>query len=329
MTLHTILGANGAVGRELSGALTAAGHRLRQVRRHPKKESPNDELVVADLLDATSTAAAIAGSDVAYLVAGVPYSTTMWQDQWPRIISNVINACIRSGTALVFFDNVYAYGSVNGSMTEETPFNPCSRKGEIRATIATTLLDAMRADTLKAMIVRSADFYYPQTAGATNSMLNAIVFDRLRTSKVPQWVGNPDVPHSFSYTPDIGRSLAMLGTSPESFGQTWHALTTPEPHSGRELVHLACQIAEQTTRLQNAPRWMVRVLGLFQPPLREQTEMIYQFEQPYVFSSAKLTHAFGASATPYRDAFQQVWANGDAGETLGHAPGKRFGQTVG
>jgi nucleoside-diphosphate-sugar epimerase len=306
MALHTLLGANGAVGRELSKSLAAAGHTLRQVSRHPRMETPSDEVVVGDLLDPVSTSRAIAGSDVAYLVAGIGYSTDVWQIKWPRIMANVIDACARSGTALVFFDNVYAYGAVQGPMTEATPFNPCSRKGDIRATIANTLLNAMRSGQVNAMIVRSADFYYPQFAGATTSMLNSIVFERMRASKSAQWFGNPDVPHSFSFTPDIGRSLAMLGTSADAFGQTWHALTTPEAHTGRELVRLASEASGTPDKLQNAPRWMMRALGLFQPALREQVEMMYQFEQPYIFSSAKMERAFGASATTYGEAFRQV-----------------------
>jgi len=307
MPLHTILGANGAVGRELSRALTAQGLRLRQVSRHPQREFPSDEVVVADLTNAASTAAAIAGSDVVYLVAGVSYSTAVWQADWPRIMANVMDGCERSGAALVFFDNVYAYGEVSGAMTEETPFNPCSRKGEVRARIATTLLDAIRSQRVTAMIVRSPDFYYPSEPGRTTGMLNAIVFDRLRAGKAPQWLGNPDAQHSFSYTPDLGRSLALLGTSTAAFGQTWHALTTPEQHSGRDLVSLAADIAAVQAKLQNAPRWMIRALGLFQPPMREQVEMLYQFERPYSFSSTELTRAFDVSATPYRDAFREVW----------------------
>jgi len=310
MPLHTILGANGAVGRELSRAVNARGLRLRQVSRHPQREFPSDEVVVADLTNAASTAAAIAGSDVVYLVAGVSYTTAAWQTDWPRIMANVIDGCERSGAALVFFDNVYAYGVIDGAMTEETPFNPCSHKGELRARLATTLLDVIRSKRVNAMIVRSPDFYYPTEPGCTTGLLNAIVFDRLRAGKAPQWLGNPDVPHSFCYTPDIGRSLAMLSTSAAAFGQTWHALTTPEQHSGRELVHLAAEIAGVQAKLQNAPRWMIRLLGLFQPMMREQVEMMYQYERPYIFASTKLERAFRASATPYRDAFGAVWSSG-------------------
>jgi nucleoside-diphosphate-sugar epimerase len=198
---------------------------------------------------------------------------------------------------------------VDGVMTEDTPFNPRSRKGEVRARIATTLLTAMHRKEVNALIVRSPDFYYPQSSGATTSMLNAIVFDRLRASKTPQWLGSPDVPHSFAFTPDLGRSLAILGTTPHAFGQTWHALTTDELLTGRQLVRLACEVSGKPFALQNAPRWMVRLLGLFAPPLREQMEMLYQFERPYRFSSDKLSRAFDVRATPYLDAFRQVCAN--------------------
>ena len=310
MPLHTILGANGAVGRELSRALNARALRLRQVSRHPQREFPSDEIIVADLTNAASTAAAIAGSDVVYLTAGVSYSTAAWQADWPRIMANVIDGCERSGAALVFFDNVYAYGEVAGTMTEETPFNPCSHKGELRARIATTLLDAIRSKRVNAMIVRSPDFYCPSEPGCTTGLLNAIVFDRLRAGRAPQWLGNPDAPHSFSYTPDLGRSLALLSTNAAAFGQTWHVLTTPEQLSGRELVHLAAGIADVQAKLQNAPRWMIRMLGLFQPMMREQVEMMYQYEQPYIFNSTKLEHTFGVSATSYRDAFREVWSSG-------------------
>ena len=93
--MHAILGANGVIARELSGALAAAGTRLRQVSRHPRKINADDEAVAADLLDARATADAVAGSEVAYLVAGLKYEAAVWQAQWPRVMQNVIGACIR------------------------------------------------------------------------------------------------------------------------------------------------------------------------------------------------------------------------------------------
>jgi len=304
---HTILGANGVIGRELSRALAPLGEGIRQVSRSPRAENPADETVVADLLDAEATARAVAGSDIAYLVAGLKYDTAVWREQWPRVMGNAIDACRRHGCRLVFFDNVYAYGRVRGVMTEETPFDPVSRKGEVRAEIATTLLEAMKAGEVEAMIVRSADFYGP---GAALALTHATVFERLGVGKTPQWVGNAKAQHGFTFTPDAGRTLAVLGRSEAAYGQTWHASTSDEAMTGERFVRLACEAAGRPYRIQVAPRWLLRAMGLFNPVLRENDEMMYQFEHDYRFSSAKFEESYGIRATLYREGIGATLAAG-------------------
>ncbi|MBC2732017.1 NAD-dependent epimerase/dehydratase family protein [Thiobacillus sp.] len=295
--MHTILGANGVIARELSQALAAHASDIRQVSRNPRKVNPTDETFVADLLDAQATANAVAGSQVVYLVAGLQYNASVWQAQWPRVMRNAIDACKQHGARLMFFDNVYAYGRVDGVMTEETPFNPISRKGEVRARIATMLLDEMRSGNLQAMIVRSADFYGP---GAVQSFPHATVFERLKAGKTPQWIGNPDSVHTFTYTPDAGRAVAELARSAEAYGQTWHLPTAREPLTGADFVHLACDLAGRPFKMRVAPRWMLKLMGLFMPVLRENDEMMYQFEYDYRFDSSKIESALGLQPTPYR-----------------------------
>lgn len=294
--MHTILGANGIIAQELSRALSAYGSSIRQVSRHPRRVNQTDEIFSADLQDARATADAVAGSDVAYLVAGLPYSASVWQDQWPRVMRNVIDACKQHRTRLVFFDNVYAYGRVDGVMTEATTFNPASKKGEVRAAIATMLLEEMRSGNLQGMIVRAADFYGP---GAVQSFPHATVFERLKVGKTPQWIGNPKAVHTFTFTPDAGRAVALLGTSAEAYGQTWHLPTTKESLTGADFVRLACDQAGRPNKLQVAPRWMLKLMGLFMPVLRENEEMMYQFECDYRFDSSKIESAFGLQPTPY------------------------------
>jgi nucleoside-diphosphate-sugar epimerase len=301
--MHTILGSGGVVGNELSKALGAEGRPVRQVSRTPRRVNPTDETAAADLLDEEAVQRAVRGSEVAYLVAGLKYDAGVWEEQWPRVMNNCIAACQRHGTRLVFFDNVYAYGRVDGVMTEETPFRPTSRKGAVRARIATTLLEAVGRREVEAMIVRSADFYGP---GATLSLTHSTVFERLRAGKTPQWVADPERIHSFTYTPDVGRALAVLGQRAEAFGQTWHAPTSPEYLPVREFLRLACQAAQLPDRVTVAPRWMLRAMGLFVPVLRENEEMMYQFDADYRFSSRKLEDAYGLSATPYAQGIRET-----------------------
>jgi len=296
--MQVVLGANGVIGRELSRHLFAYTHRIRQVSRSPQPVNASDELFNADLLDAQSTANAVAGGTVAYLVAGLQYNTQVWQEQWPKVMRHTIDACKRHGCALVFFDNVYAYGRMEGVMTEDTPYNPCSRKGEVRARIATLLMDEVKRGELRAMIVRAADFYGP---GALLSLTHASVTQRLKAHKTPQWIGDARAQHTFTYTPDARHSLALLGHTDSAYGQVWHALTSKEEMSGEQYARIACELSGRPYKLQVAPRWLLSLMGLAMPVLRENAEMMYQFEHDYRFDSSKAERALGLSATRYRD----------------------------
>ncbi|MBI1425024.1 MAG: NAD-dependent epimerase/dehydratase family protein [Gammaproteobacteria bacterium] len=296
--MHTILGANGTIGRELSRALVAFTPDIRQVSRHPRKVNPGDATVAADLLDVQAVANAVAGSEVVYLVAGLPYKLSVWQEHWPRVMRNVIDACKQHSARLVFFDNVYAYGRVDGVMTEATPFHPTSKKGEVRARIAGMLLDEMRAGNVQAMIARSADFYGPD---AVQSFPYVTIFQRLKAGKSPQWLGRADKIHTFTYTPDAGKALAVLGRSKEAYGQTWHVPTSKEPFTGADFARLACELAARPDKLQVMPRWMMKLAELFIPVLRENAEMMYQFDYDYRFDSSKIESAYGLKPTLYKE----------------------------
>lgn len=145
------------------------------VGRNPHRVEGVAEVVAVDVSDRDQTIRAVAGSTVVHLVLGLKYDIRIWRELWPRIMNNAIEVCKRANAKLIFFDNVYMYGRVSGRMTEQTPFNPCSRKGEIRARIAGTLLEEIRSGRLTALIARSADFYGPQ---ARTTVANLLVFDK-------------------------------------------------------------------------------------------------------------------------------------------------------
>lgn len=302
--MQTILGANGIIGRELSSHLPRFTSQVRQVSRNPQKVNPSDELVKADLLNYSETERAVAGSEVVYLVAGLKYETKVWQQQWPVVMKNTIEACKKHGSKLVFFDNVYAYGKVNGVMTEETPFNPTSKKGEVRATIATLLLNEIKAGNLKGMIIRAADFYGP---GATLSLIHSTVTERLKAGKGAQWIGDMKRIHTFTYTPDAGKTVALLGNAEEAYNQTWHALTSAEKMTGEELIRIAYEIMNMPNKgIQAMSKTGVRLLGFFIPVLREFVEMMYQFENDYIFDSSKAQKFLNENPTSYTVGIQET-----------------------
>ena len=302
----TILGAGGVIANEVGKLLAARKEPFRLVARHARPRAGATEMISADLSDQDQTFRAVAGSSIVYLLVGLKYDHNLWTEMWPRIMANTIGACKRSGAKLIFFDNVYMYGKASGTMTEETPFNPCSRKGEVRAKIATSLINEWKAGGLTAMIARAADFYGPETP---NALPNALVFERLIKNQKASWLANDSVPHSYTYTPDAARSLVLLAESESAWNQTWHVATTPNPPTGKEFIAMAAKQLGVASRYRVLRRPMVRLIGWFQPLVGEVYEMLYQNDSPYLFDSSKFERAFRFSGTSYAEGIRATAAS--------------------
>ena len=298
--LNVLLGAGGPISKGLAEVLLARGRRVRLVSRSGHR-MPGCEVARADLLDPQAVRDAVSPGSTVFLLAGLPYRIDVWTQQWPRIMDNALAACAAAGARLVFFDNVYMYGKVHGTMTEETPFNPCSRKGEIRARIATSLIDEWKKGALTAMIARSADFYGPETV---NSVSNMLVFRPLAVGKKASWLVNDTVPHSFTYTRDAAASLVELAGRESAWNQTWHVPTTGNPPTGREFVAMAARALGVAPTHRVLSRPVLKVAGMFDAVVRESYEMLYQSDSPYLFDSSKYAREFGFGGTSYEKAIQ-------------------------
>jgi nucleoside-diphosphate-sugar epimerase len=292
----TILGAGGAIGNALVKELAARNEPIRLVSRNPKLVPGAAEAVAADLSNLDDTIKTVTGSRIAFLLVGLKYDVKVWRELWPRIMRNAIEAAKRANAKLVFFDNVYMYGKVEGPMTEETPFRPCSKKGEIRAQIATMLLNEMKAGNLTALIARSADFYGP---GARTGIPNVLVFDKLAKGAKASWLVNDSVKHSFTFTPDAARSLVLLADNESAWNQTWHVPTAPDPPTGKQFIELAAKEFGTKPKYRVLTRPMLWMAEWFDTTVRELYEMLYQYEFDYVFDSTKFMKAFHFQPTSY------------------------------
>jgi nucleoside-diphosphate-sugar epimerase len=301
--MQTILGAGGIIGKELAKSLPKYTDKIRLVSRHPKKINPSDEILSADLLDADQILKSVQGSEIVYLTAGLPYNIKTWQTQWPVIMKNVIDACKKHNAKLVFFDNVYAYGLVNRWMTENTPLNPSSKKGEVRKKIDDMILDEVSRGNLKAIIARAADFYGPNTP---LSFVNVMVFDNLKRGKKAQWLINDSVKHSLTYTPDAGKATAILGNTESAYNQVWHLPTDRNALTGKEFIEKTAQEFGLSPRYMVLSRWMLQMVGLFNGIIRESVEMLYQYDSDYLFDSSKFDKAFDFKATSYSQGIRET-----------------------
>lgn len=302
---QTILGAGGVIANNLTTELLSRGKNARLVSRSAKPFQGVTDLVAANLLNAQAVSDAVKGSDIVYLTAGLTYKTKIWQEEWPLLMQNTIEACKRHNAKLIFFDNVYAYGKVDGIMTETTPYNPCSKKGEVRAKIAMQLMEETKKGNLNAIIARAADFYGPATP---LSMLTAMVFENLAKGKTAQYLIRDDVKHSFTYTPDMGKALADLSAEASAWNQIWHLPTSNPAPTGRELIEMTSAEYGVKPKTMILGKTMNRILGIFIPVLREIQEMLYQYEVDYHFDSTKFEKQFGWKPTPYTEGIKQTAA---------------------
>lgn len=301
--IHTIFGAGGPVANALTRQLISKNENVRLVSRRPSTFTGNNVTwQKADLLNYTEVLQAAKGSDIIYLCAGLVYNKAIWQQQWPVIMQNMINVTKETGARFIFFDNVYMYGLVNGPMLETTPYNPVSVKGEVRAETATRLMDEAKAGNINASILRGADFY---GAESLNSFLDGMVLAKYAKGERAQWIGKPKTLHSFSYIPDCGNAMYLLGQKPESDNQIWH-VPTAAPLTGIQFMELAADIFNTKPQYTTINKLMMQLFGLFNPLVKDSVEMYYQYDHNYIFNSDKFEKFFNVKPTTYRDGMVEL-----------------------
>ncbi|MGN7702148.1 NAD-dependent epimerase/dehydratase family protein [Cellulosimicrobium sp. 22601] len=297
--MQTILGANGQIAVELAREL----HRehpgeLRLVSRNPRPVNDTDLLARADLLDAEQTAAAVAGSSTVYFTAGLPADTRLWEERFPTMLRNALDAARAAGAAFAYFDNTYMYPQDDRVQTEETEFAPVGRKGAVRAAMATTVLEEMARGDIPVLIARAPEFYGP---GRTQSFTNTLVLDRIAAGERALVPVRADRERTLIWTPDASRALARLGTTPDAYGQTWHLPTPDHRPTYRELVTLASETFGRSPRYAVLPRWALTAAGVVSAQVRELRELLPRYEHDNRFDSSTFTARFpDFEVTPYR-----------------------------
>jgi nucleoside-diphosphate-sugar epimerase len=301
--MHTILGAGGAVANALTRELSNHNETIRLISRKPiSNPNKNVSWKKADLLNYAELLGASKGSSVIYLTAGLIYDKNIWKAQWPVIMRNVINVAKETQARLIFFDNVYMYGLVNGPMTETTPYNPCSAKGEVRAAIATKLMDEAKAGNIRASIARAADFYGTETM---NSFFDIMVLDKYAKKQKAQWLGSPKKLHSFSYIPDMGKGVYMLGQNQDTDNQIWH-MPTAQALPGKQFIEMAAGIYKGDPKYFAINKFLLWSYGLFNKVVMGTVEMYYQYNHDYIFDSSKFEKEFNFKPTSYENGIKMI-----------------------
>jgi nucleoside-diphosphate-sugar epimerase len=301
----------GQVGKALAAHLAGLGLAVRAVSRHrPPELADGIDWRAADATDPDAAGDAAKGAAVVYQCLNAPY--TQWPERFPPLQRGVLAAAERAGALLVTLENLYAYGPTGGTpLTENLPLAATTVKGRTRAAMTRELLAAADADRVRIAIGRASDFFGP---GITESTLGERVFAKALAGKSADFIGNPALPHTYSYVPDIAAGLATLGTDERAAGHIWH-LPGPPTVTTRELLDLVATEAGHPVGVRSLPKLAVRALGIVNPLMRELAEMTYEFDEPFILDTTRYQSTFGPAGTPLAAAVAATvaWYRSQAG----------------
>lgn len=275
---------------------------MRVVRKSQGGAVPGAELVTADVRDADAVARVTAGATAVYHCVNPLYF------QWPELLlpmtRGIVEGTARSGAKLVVLDNLYMYGDTT-RMAPDTKPSPRSKKGALRVEAANLMLEADRRGDLRVAIGRAADFFGPRAP--LGAIFGERFYRRVLAGKAGECLGDPDMPHSYSYTPDVAAGLVALGTSD---ARGVYMLPVQPAESTRAVIGRFYRALGEDLGVSRAPTWVLRAMGVFSPVVREVVEMVYQWEQPYVVDDARIRDELGLAPTPWDDAIATTvaWA---------------------
>jgi nucleoside-diphosphate-sugar epimerase len=301
---HIVVVGAGQIGTPLVSRLVREDLQVTWVSRTRPRSVPQGVRHVAlDASDPAALARAAAGAHA--LIAAVNpavYDARVWADTLPPLQRGLIEAAGSTGARLVLLDALYLYTTREGPLSPSTRQAPETEKGKIRKQLADMLGQAQRAGQLRATVLRAPDFW---GTGLSSALLTQQALDGMRTGKRPLLIGNPDVPHAFSHRDDVVEALVTLALAPDEVeGQVFHA---PVIHvTPRELVAAFGESLGVGVRPFVAPRWLLRLVGMFSASVRGLVEMLPQWSAPYLVDDASYCQRFGVRATSLAEGAARV-----------------------
>lgn len=302
--LAVILGA-GPVGKAAARVFVERGYEVRFVTRSGQAVGVGETDVRAcDVRDPAALTRTTAGASVILHAVGVPYQD--WFREFPSMQTSVLAAARSTGAVVVFAENLYSYSTKRLPLTEASEEVPPTKKGELRLALSRQWLDAHAAEKVRAVAIRASDYFGPGATRSPNSHFGARFFPGLEAGKPVALLGNPDVPHSYTYLPDYARALVDVALDPTSWGRAWLA-PSMGPTTARTVAEAFARAAGTTVKVGRLPRPMVQMLGWFNPLIREVVEMLYQFEREFTVDASAFEAHFGWKATPLDVAARETW----------------------
>jgi len=247
----------------LLGKLVAQQRHVRGVSRTGTGIPEGVENVRAVLMDQSAAIAASDGASVIHMAANVPYPE--WLSKFPTMIDNAIAAVEAAGAKLILADNLYAYGPVNGPITEQTPERPVGATRSIRPHLAGRPCPwpgAGHHRPRKRLLRTRRPHVAPRRNGART----------LSRGKRPLWFAPLHLPHTFGYSVDTAKALVLLGDDDRADGRIGHT-PAAETLTISDFITLGGNVSGRVRRPLRLPAVTTRAMALFDRRLRGYEEM--------------------------------------------------------
>lgn len=298
-----VLGASGGMGYSIVKELSNRGIEVTAFARTKSKldklfkGEENVTTFQGDIFQVQDIEAAAKGVDVIFQAANIPYPE--WEEKLESFMGNILAAAKVSGANLAIVDNIYAYGRSDGrKVQEDFPKNPHTKKGRIRLNVEALVKNS----GVKAVIAHFPDFYGPN---AENSILH-FTFQGVVKNKRAMFVGNQKIKREFIFTPDGAKAIVNLALNENAYGQNWN-IPGYGVISGKELVEIIRDIDNYEKGVSTITKNMIRLLGIFDPFMREVVEMFYLNEEPVVLDGTKYEQFIGdLPRTAYKEGLKQT-----------------------
>jgi nucleoside-diphosphate-sugar epimerase len=306
MGLHVVVGGNGATGSIVCSELLAAGHIVRAVSRSGRGAPTGVVAIAADATDAARMTEICTGAAAVYHCALPPMPS--WLPTYLDLTNALITAAGTAGARLVYADDTWMYGQVDGPMREDSPIRPVTYKGVLRALAAELVASAHAKGRTETVIGRAAELYGPRV----ESLLGANLFTAAMHGRKARWPGDPDLPMTATYIGDFARVLVVLGQRDDTAGATYHVPVAPAI-TGRQFIELIAQSAATAPNVGRLTPQLVRLLGYLSPIAREGAELLYQFDRPFLVDDSRFRQLTGTAATDWHDGIRQTldWYRAD------------------
>ncbi len=254
----------------------------------------NVQLITADVTNRHELECICREAQIIFSCTDVPYQ--QWQQFYPAAAEALVYTLQKTTARLVFADNMYSYGNVQGAVMQETmPHKATTKKGRVRAAVIEQLLLSGEDFNDRVAIVKAADFIGPRIH---KGVLGTDFLHRLHHNKPILLFGKPMLPHTFTYIKDFALAMVTIAGAADAYGQIWH-VPNAAAISVMDWIKLFEQETGRKVNVKILPKFLIKISGFFNSFIKELYELAYQFEHAYLVDHSKYAKRFGKHATDH------------------------------